>query len=182
LNEDIYRKNAMTLSVFILLIGLVFFSIGVGWNLKRNMQYYLDFRTEFSNFESTLASGLFNIGLILIIFGIATFLCEYTSKLMPLRNKVLYQLIILLSFLYTLIMEIISKLIQYNAYENLSDIDYIEQLYLAFALSSIAKFGLIIMFIIILVFFFNLFNISKYGTMITPPMTKGYPPKSGQGG
>jgi predicted acyltransferase len=87
LNEDIYRKNAMAFYVFILLIGLVLFVIGVGWNLKRNMQYYIDYRTEFSSFESTIASGLFNIGLILIIFGIASFLYEHTSRLIPLRNK-----------------------------------------------------------------------------------------------
>jgi hypothetical protein len=81
-----------------------------------------------------------------------------------------------------LILEIISKFIQYNAYENISNIDYLDQLYLAFALSSIGKFGLILMFLIILAFFITLFNMSKYRPMNVPPIINGYPPLSGHEG
>ncbi|UCG68055.1 MAG: hypothetical protein JSV09_09465 [Thermoplasmata archaeon] len=173
MNEDVNRKNMMISPVIYFLIGLISFVIGICLILKRSIQLYLDIRTEYSNLEATLSSGLFSIGLIFLIFGIVIFLYEHTSKLISLRDKVLYQFIILLSFLFALILEIISEIILYNAYENLGGISDIDQFYLASALGSISKFGLISMFLIILVFLIRLYNMGKFETMMSPPNMKG---------
>jgi hypothetical protein len=182
LKEDINTKNKITLLVIIFLIGLILFVIGIGYHVNRNIQFYLDIEPESSNLEVALTSGIYNIGLAIMVFGIAYILSEHISTLNPSKLNTLNKLIILLAFLFTLILEIMSKVIYYNAVENIQDRGVINQIYLSSALNMIAKFGLTAMFIIVLVYLINLFNNAKYKTIKTTPTIDIYPPPPRLGG
>lgn len=164
-----YKRSKLNFPIAIFLIGLVLFVIGTCWYLRVYIGFFYELEIERSNLEDAFFQGIYTIGMISIIFGIASFLYAHTIRIVPLKGSGLYQLIIIISFVMAIIFEIISRVLLYFTYEDIGNHDTIMQIYRAMIVGTVTEIGMIIMLLFIFMFILKLHNLDKFHIIPEPP-------------
>jgi hypothetical protein len=162
-------KSKINLPIAIFLIGLVLFVVGVCWYLRVYIIYLYELEIEITNQENAIFQGIYWIGLASIIFGVTSFLYKHTLKLVPLRNPGFYRMIIILSYMISLTLEIVSHTMLYFAFEDLGNGDSIRQFYWARLVETVAEIGMIVMLLMIFMFILKIHNLDRFQIIPPPP-------------